>query len=174
LTQEENLAGLAAINRELIAKAEAVDSPQRVVLDMDSTEIPVKTMRFEVDSCTIKKKKMGGARMKNELLVVVTVAVCLLMVAGTMSAHHSPSLYDKQHPIKLTGTVTEFRFINPHIQIHFEVMDENGNVVKWIAHSSPPSKMYRRGWNRNILKPGDQITVTGGGRQRGQKKHATS
>jgi hypothetical protein len=41
LTQEENLAGLEAINRELVAKAEAVDSPQRVVLDMDSTEIPV-------------------------------------------------------------------------------------------------------------------------------------
>ncbi len=41
LTQDENLAGLAAINRELIAKAEAVDSRQRVVLDMDSTEIPV-------------------------------------------------------------------------------------------------------------------------------------
>jgi len=41
LTQEENLAGLAALNRELIAKAEAIDSPRRVVLDMDSTEIPV-------------------------------------------------------------------------------------------------------------------------------------
>jgi len=41
LTQEENLTGLAAINRELIAKAEAIDAPQRVVLDMDSTEIPV-------------------------------------------------------------------------------------------------------------------------------------
>jgi hypothetical protein len=41
LTQDQNLAGLAAINRELIPKAEAVDSPQRVVLDMDSTEIPV-------------------------------------------------------------------------------------------------------------------------------------
>src|ERR1035437_5103117 len=41
LTQEENLAGLAAINRELIGKAEAIESPQRVVLDMDSTEIPV-------------------------------------------------------------------------------------------------------------------------------------
>src|ERR1700691_3453168 len=41
LTQEENLAGLAALNRELIAKAEAIDSPRRVVLDMDSTDIPV-------------------------------------------------------------------------------------------------------------------------------------
>src|SRR5665811_682713 len=41
LTQEKNLAGLAAINRELLAKVETKDSPQRVVLDMDSTEIPV-------------------------------------------------------------------------------------------------------------------------------------
>ena len=41
LTQEENLAGLATINRELIGKAETIESPQRVVLDMDSTEIPV-------------------------------------------------------------------------------------------------------------------------------------
>ena len=41
LTQDENLAGLAAINRDLIARAEAIDSPQRTVLDMDSTEIPV-------------------------------------------------------------------------------------------------------------------------------------
>ena len=40
LTQEGNLDGLTLINRELVAKAEAVDSPQRVVLDMDSTEIP--------------------------------------------------------------------------------------------------------------------------------------
>src|SRR6516164_4728325 len=41
LTREENLTGLATINRELLAKVETVDSPQRVVLDMDSTEIPV-------------------------------------------------------------------------------------------------------------------------------------
>jgi hypothetical protein len=41
LAQEENVAGLEAINRDLIAKAASVDSPQRVVLDMDSTEIPV-------------------------------------------------------------------------------------------------------------------------------------
>ncbi len=107
--------------------------------------------------------------MKNKLLVILAVAVGFLMVAGTMFAHHSPSLYDKEHPIKLTGTVTEFRFINPHVQIHFEVKDENGNVVKWIAHTSPPSKMYRSGWTRNTLKPGDQITVIGGSDREGRK-----
>ena len=41
LSQDENLEGLSRINRELLAKAEVIDAPQRVVLDMDSTEIPV-------------------------------------------------------------------------------------------------------------------------------------
>jgi hypothetical protein len=41
LGHEENFAGLAAISRELISRAESLSSPQRVVLDMDSTEIPV-------------------------------------------------------------------------------------------------------------------------------------
>jgi Transposase DDE domain group 1 len=41
LTQADNLAGLAALNRELVARVEAIDSPRRIVLDMDSTEIPV-------------------------------------------------------------------------------------------------------------------------------------
>src|SRR6266446_8042336 len=39
LTQEENLAGLAALNRELLARVEAIASPRRIVLDMDSTEV---------------------------------------------------------------------------------------------------------------------------------------
>ena len=41
LTQEENLAGLAALNRELLARVEATASPRRIVLDMDSTEVRV-------------------------------------------------------------------------------------------------------------------------------------
>ncbi len=41
LAQEENLSGLTVINPELNARAEAIDSTQCVVLDMDSSEIPV-------------------------------------------------------------------------------------------------------------------------------------
>ena len=41
LAEAENFAGLARVNRELIGNAEAIDSPHRTVLDMDSTEILV-------------------------------------------------------------------------------------------------------------------------------------
>jgi len=41
LAEEQNFAGLAALSRALIGKAEAVDSGYRTILDMDSTEVPV-------------------------------------------------------------------------------------------------------------------------------------
>jgi hypothetical protein len=41
LASEENLLGLMAVNRELVARAEEDDESERVVLDMDSTESPV-------------------------------------------------------------------------------------------------------------------------------------
>jgi hypothetical protein len=41
LAEDGNFSGLARLNRELVGKAEAIDSHCRTVLDMDSTEIPV-------------------------------------------------------------------------------------------------------------------------------------
>jgi hypothetical protein len=43
LAEEENFAGLARLSRELIGKAETMDSDYRTILDMDSTEIPVQS-----------------------------------------------------------------------------------------------------------------------------------
>jgi len=87
-------------------------------------------------------------------------------------AHHSATSYDREHPITLTGTVTEFQFTNPHGQLLFEVevRDESGNVEKWTALSAPPQRLYRSGWNRNTLKPGDRITITGAPHKQGRKE----
>ena len=48
LASEENLLGLMAVNRELVAQAEAPDGSDRVVLDMDSTESPVHRAKMEI------------------------------------------------------------------------------------------------------------------------------
>src|ERR1700732_4839288 len=39
LTRADNLAGLAALNRELVGKAEAIASPRRVVLDINEVRL---------------------------------------------------------------------------------------------------------------------------------------
>ena len=100
--------------------------------------------------------------MKQIWLAVFAVAAVLLPLSDPGLAHHSGAVYDRENPITLTGTVTEFEFVNPHARIHFEVKDANGNVVKWMAISGPPQTLFRQdGWTKTTLKPGDKITITG-------------
>ncbi len=69
LTQDENLTGLAAINRELVARADAMASSRRVVLDIDSTEVPVYGQQeqsaynghFECASRLMRTRSGGGS-----------------------------------------------------------------------------------------------------------------
>ncbi len=108
--------------------------------------------------------------MKHRLLIPLIVAFIFLADAGAIIAHHSGANYDREHLITLSGTVTEFDFTNPHGQIHFDVEDEQGNVVKWIAVGDPPQRLFKRGWTKTTFKPGDQITITGGPRRDGTKE----
>lgn len=106
----------------------------------------------------------------SKLLAVSVVAVGLIVLAGPMFAHHSLANYDRQKEITLTGTVTEFLLKNPHAYVVFEVKEEDGTVVKWTAGSSSPMRLFRMGWKTTMLKPGDQITVTGGPHRGGKKE----
>jgi len=108
--------------------------------------------------------------MKSNLVAVLAAGVVLLMVSGPLFAHHSASLYDREHPVTVTGTVTGVLFTNPHVQIHFEVKDESGNVEKWVASTSGPLKLSRSGWTAKTLKAGDKITATGAPYRDGRKE----
>ena len=81
-------------------------------------------------------------------------------VGGTASAHHSTAMYDSEHPIELSGTVVEWRFVNPHCIIELEVANDDGSTMVWSLEGSNTSLLYRRGWTPDTLKPGDRITVT--------------
>jgi hypothetical protein len=94
-------------------------------------------------------------------LAVLAVAAGLLLVSRPTSAHHSMAMYDQTREITLTGTVTEFRLTNPHIQILFDVKTDQGNVEHWSSIGDNPVNLRRKGWNRNTIKPNDQITISG-------------
>lgn len=108
--------------------------------------------------------------MKRKAPFLGAVAVGLLVVSVPLFAHHSTASYDMQHLVTFTATVTGLEFTNPHVLIHFEVRDESGNVEKWTALTAPPQRLYRAGWNTKILKPGDQITITGAPHKDGKKE----
>ncbi len=84
--------------------------------------------------------------MRSNLLTVLAVVVGLLVVAGPMFAHHSMAMYDRSREITFQGTVTKFWFVNPHVQILFDVEDGNGNADEWMAITPSPNRMrvYRK------------------------------
>jgi len=98
--------------------------------------------------------------MKKRLLSVPAVAAALFMVSGPALAHHSMAMYDQTREITLTGSVTEFRLTNPHIQILFDVKTDQG-IEHWSSIGDNPVNLRRKGWNRNTIKPNDQITISG-------------
>jgi hypothetical protein len=76
-------------------------------------------------------------------------------------AHHGTAAYDTSNALTFKGTVTEFRFINPHCQIYFDVKNDKGEVEHWQGELTAPNKLARAGWTKHSLNPGDQITVSG-------------
>jgi Family of unknown function (DUF6152) len=99
--------------------------------------------------------------MKHWRMAILAVLAGFLSVSPTVSAHHGASPYDTTKLTTLKGTVTEFKFINPHVEISVAVKDGQGKVETWIGEANSPNVLSRRGWSKDIIKPGDQITVIG-------------
>jgi hypothetical protein len=86
-------------------------------------------------------------------------ALMALLACGTALAHHSPIVFDRTREVTLTGTVTEFRWGNPHSWIHIDIADKDGKVGNWSIEMDPASHLAREGWKSSTLKVGDKITV---------------
>ncbi len=99
--------------------------------------------------------------MHRKPFVVLAVAVGLLMVSGSVFAHHGDVNYESDRLTTVEGTVARFDLINPHGRLYFNVKDENGNVQEWYAELSAINTMRRLGWNKVTLKLGDTFTATG-------------
>lgn len=101
--------------------------------------------------------------MKKKLLLHFPLLASLLVPGAAAFAHHGTRaayIVDPTKEISMTGTVTRFRWGNPHVYVLYDVTDAKGNVVHWGAETRPPYVMSKHGWTRDTMKPGDQITIT--------------
>lgn len=106
--------------------------------------------------------------MRTMFFAVISAAAGLFVTSAVVLAHHSQSIFDLQNLTDLMGTVTAFEWSNPHVVIYLEVKNDRGAVQKWAVSSTAPNNLQRMGWNRNTLKPGDRITISGNRHKQGQ------
>ena len=93
----------------------------------------------------------------------ILIAAGLLAGGKAALAHHSfAAEFDANKPITLKGIVTKVEWTNPHAWIHINVKDEaTGKVTNWGAEMGPPHGLQRRGWRRDTLKIGEEVTIAG-------------
>ena len=100
--------------------------------------------------------------MRKSLVFAVSAAAGLLLAVAPMMAHHSfAAEFDGQKPVDLVGTVTKVDWVNPHSWVYIDVKGEDGTVANWGLETGPPNVLYRMGWRKDTLKPGDSIKVRG-------------
>jgi len=107
--------------------------------------------------------------MKNRAGAILFCIATLLAVSVAAFAHHGASPYDTSKLTTLKGTVTDYQFINPHVEISVDVTNDQGKVDSWIGEANSPNVLSRHGWDRDIIKKGDTITVIGNAGKNGSK-----
>ena len=87
------------------------------------------------------------------------IAAAALMLAGPAFAHHSFAMFDYNKELTITGELKELQWINPHIHILVNVPNGRGGMAEWDVEGGTPGNLRRTGWSRDVIKPGEKISV---------------
>ena len=95
-------------------------------------------------------------------VVAPTALLLLAMTARESAAHHSfAAEFDANNPVTLKGTITKMEWINPHSWLHIDVKNEDGTTTPWMIEGATPNTLLRRGFTRDAVKAGTEITIVG-------------
>ena len=103
--------------------------------------------------------------MKNTYLKTLSILLYTLIgfvcISGSISAHHSAEMFNRDEIVTLTGTVKEFRYINPHSWLIVDIDNDDGTITTWGFEGEGPQDMMHGGVQKGDLPPGAKITITG-------------
>jgi len=91
---------------------------------------------------------------------VVACSVAMGVFATPAYVHHSGAMFDMSKEVKISGTIVEFHWSNPHANFKVNVVNAAGETQVWAVEMNSPNNLVREGWKRTTLQPGDKVTVT--------------
>jgi len=93
-------------------------------------------------------------------LYIATLTAVLVLLSQPGWVHHSGAMFDRSKETRITGTVSEFQWTNPHASFKVDVLGADGKTQTWSIEMNGPNNLIRAGWKRTSIKPGDKVTVT--------------
>jgi hypothetical protein len=89
-------------------------------------------------------------------LMAAAMLACMMPAA----AHHSTAAFDSNVVVAIEGTVTQYRWINPHASIKVDGKANNGFPAGvWTVEMTAPTVLVNAGWKRTSMKVGDKVTI---------------
>lgn len=76
-------------------------------------------------------------------------------------AHHAFASTFTDKTVTIEGRVVEFLFRSPHSVILVETLGEKRQPIVWAAEWGTAGQLSRQGIEKDTLKPGDHVIVTG-------------
>jgi len=92
------------------------------------------------------------------MLLAAGIATVSVLASAPALAHHSTTEFDSSKIIKIEGTVTQFRWINPHVSAKLDGVADNGPDGLWTVEMTAANVLINQGWKRSSLKLGDAVT----------------
>ena len=92
---------------------------------------------------------------------LLAVFILMAIVAPVFGHHSEAAEYDSTKPVKVTGTIKKVEWQNPHIYFYLDVKSPDGKVENWAIEGGAPNTLYRAGWRKDSVQPGNQVTVDG-------------
>lgn len=89
----------------------------------------------------------------------LALGIALLGASAPAWVHHSGAMFDSAKEQTITGTITEFNWVNPHSSFKVSVKGADGADVVWAIEMNAPQNLVRQGWKRTTLKNGDKVSV---------------
>lgn len=86
----------------------------------------------------------------------------ILFIPASLAHHSFIAQYDPELPVSLTGIVTKVDWMNPHVYFYIDVENpETGEIENWGIEMGPPHMLQRRGWKKNSMQIGDEVSIEG-------------
>lgn len=96
------------------------------------------------------------------VFVILSVSALSAIAATPAAGHHAfAAEFDASSPVELTGTVVRMEWVNPHTWIHIDVTQPDGSQQRWMIEGGPPTSLLRRGFTRESLVAGTEVSVEG-------------
>ena len=92
--------------------------------------------------------------------VLWCVVALLGLYGGAALAHHSFAAFDMTKEVRISGTVAEGQYTNPHVWLFVDVAGAKGGTESWAIEAGGPNILLRAGWKANSVKVGDKVEVT--------------